>query len=96
MPPQIATLSALAVARQHLGFLDRICHVVRLGASIAAVGEHSGHVEVADGASELLRDVFGDANMSCRLIVGVASLPLGVRSSWRSSSKYNSGGNQVP
>jgi len=41
-------------------------------------GEHSGYVEVADGASELLRDVFGEAKMSCRLIIGVASLPLGV------------------
>jgi hypothetical protein len=75
---RIASLNALAVARQHLGSLDRVRRVVRLGESTATIGEHSGHVEVADGASELMRDVFGDAKMSCRLIVGVASLPLGV------------------
>jgi len=75
---RIAALNAVALARQHLGTLDRVRHVVRLGVAIATTGEHSGQVEIADGASELLRDIFGDAKMSCRLIVGVASLPLGV------------------
>jgi enamine deaminase RidA (YjgF/YER057c/UK114 family) len=75
---RIAALNAVALARQHLGTLDRVRRVVRLGVAIATTGEHSGQVEIADGASELLRDVFGDAKMSCRLIVGVASLPLGV------------------
>jgi enamine deaminase RidA (YjgF/YER057c/UK114 family) len=58
--------------------LDRVRRVVRLGVAIVSAGEHSGHVEVADGASELLREAFGAAKMSCRLIVGVASLMLGV------------------
>ncbi|MBV8356646.1 MAG: RidA family protein, partial [Deltaproteobacteria bacterium] len=75
---RIAALNAVALARQHLGTLDRVRRVVRLGVAIATTGEHSGQVEIADGASELLRDIFGDAKMSCRLIVGVASLPLGV------------------
>ena len=75
---RIAALNALAVARQHLGSLDRVRRVVRLGVSIATIGQPSGHVEVADGASELLKDVFGDAKISCRLIAGIASLPLGV------------------
>jgi len=40
--------------------------------------EHSGQVDIADGGSELMRDVFGEANMSCRLIFGVSRLPVGV------------------
>lgn len=59
MPPPIAALNALAVAWQHLGSLDRVSRVVRLGVSIVSIGKHSGHVEAADRASELLREVFG-------------------------------------
>lgn len=74
---RLATLNALAVARQHLGTLDRISKVVRLGVAIATNGDVRNHPRVADGASELLRDVFGDDKISSRLVVGVASLPLG-------------------
>jgi enamine deaminase RidA (YjgF/YER057c/UK114 family) len=35
-------------------------------------------VRIADGASELLRDIFGEDKMSSRLVFGVANLPLGV------------------
>jgi enamine deaminase RidA (YjgF/YER057c/UK114 family) len=45
--------------------------------SIAATAWFTDHVKVADAASELLRDVLGEATLSCRLVVGVASLPLG-------------------
>jgi enamine deaminase RidA (YjgF/YER057c/UK114 family) len=73
-----AALNALAVARKHLGTLDRVSRVVRLGVFIATDGDVREHPRVADGASELLRDVFGDDKISSRLVVGVASLPLGV------------------
>lgn len=73
-----ATLNALAVARQHLGTLDRVSKVIRLGVSIATEGDVRDHPRVADAASELLCEVFGDDRMSSRLVVGVASLPLGV------------------
>jgi enamine deaminase RidA (YjgF/YER057c/UK114 family) len=73
-----AALNALAVARKHLGTLDRVTKVVRLGVSIATDGDVREHPRVADAASELLRDVFGDDKLSTRLIFGVASLPLGV------------------
>jgi len=75
---RIAALNALAVARQHLGSLDRVSRVVRLAVSIATWGDFSAHVKVADSASELLRDIFGAERTSSRLIFGVASLPLGV------------------
>jgi enamine deaminase RidA (YjgF/YER057c/UK114 family) len=73
-----AALNALAVAREHLGTLDGITKVVRLGVSIATEGDVRDQPRVADAASELLRDVFGDDKVSSRLVYGVASLPLGV------------------
>jgi enamine deaminase RidA (YjgF/YER057c/UK114 family) len=73
-----AALNGLAVARAHLGTLDRVSRVVRLGVSIATDGDVPDQPRVADAASELLRDVFGAEMMSSRLVVGVASLPLGV------------------
>jgi enamine deaminase RidA (YjgF/YER057c/UK114 family) len=73
-----AALNVLAVARQHLGSLDRISRVVRLGVYIATAADFSDHVTVADAASELLREVLGDDKMSSRLVFGVENLPLGV------------------
>jgi enamine deaminase RidA (YjgF/YER057c/UK114 family) len=73
-----AALNVLAVARQHLGSLDRISRVVRLGVYIATARDFSDHVTVADAASELLRDILGKDKMSTRLVFGVESLPLGV------------------
>jgi enamine deaminase RidA (YjgF/YER057c/UK114 family) len=75
---RLAALNALAIVRQHLGSLDRVSRVVRLGVSIATWGDFSDHVKVADSASELMGDIFGAEKTSSRLILGVASLPLGV------------------
>jgi enamine deaminase RidA (YjgF/YER057c/UK114 family) len=74
---QIATLNALAVARQHLGSLDRVTRIVRLGVSVATSGDVRDQPKVADAASELLQEVFGKEKNPCRLVYGVASLPLG-------------------
>lgn len=74
---QLAALNVLAVARKHLGSLDRITRVVRLGVSVATFGDVRDQPKVADAASELLQDVFGKDKTPCRLVYGVASLPLG-------------------
>ncbi len=74
---RLAALNALAVARQHLGSLDKVTRIVRLGVSMATVGDVREHPKVADGASELLQDVFGRNKNPTRLVYGVASLPLG-------------------
>ncbi len=74
---RLAALNGLAVARRHLGSLDRVTRVVRLGVSVAASGDVRDHPRVADAASELLGEVFGKARSPCRLVYGVASLPLG-------------------
>ena len=73
-----AALNVLSVAREHLGSLDRVSRVVRLGVYIATGGEPIDLVAVADGASELLRDVLGSDKLPVRLVFGVANLPLGV------------------
>jgi enamine deaminase RidA (YjgF/YER057c/UK114 family) len=72
-----AALNVLALTKKKLGSLNRVTHVVRLGVYIAATPEFTDHPKIADAASELLRDVFGDETISSRLVFGVASLPLG-------------------
>ena len=74
---RLAALNVLAVARQHLGSLDKVTRVVRLGVSVATSGDVRDQPKVADAASELLQDVFGTNKSPCRLVYGVASLPLG-------------------
>jgi enamine deaminase RidA (YjgF/YER057c/UK114 family) len=74
----LAALNGLAVARAHLGSLDQVTRVVRLGVSVATSGDVRDQPKVADGASEVLQEVFGKEKSPCRLVYGVASLPLGV------------------
>jgi enamine deaminase RidA (YjgF/YER057c/UK114 family) len=74
---RLAALNVLAVARQHLGSLDNVTRIVRLGVSVATSGDVRDQPKVADAASELLQDVFGTDKSPCRLVYGVASLPLG-------------------
>jgi enamine deaminase RidA (YjgF/YER057c/UK114 family) len=74
---RLAACNALAVARQHLGSLDRVTRIVRLGVSVATSGDVRDQPKVADGASELLQDIFGKDKNPSRLVIGVASLPLG-------------------
>jgi len=73
-----AALSGLAAAQQHLGSLDRISRIIRLSVFIATYGDFFDQPKVADGASDLLRDVFGSHGLPARLVIGVASLPLGM------------------
>jgi enamine deaminase RidA (YjgF/YER057c/UK114 family) len=73
-----AALSALAAAKEHLGSLDRITRVVRVGVFMATHGDFFDQPRVADGVSDLFRDVFGNDKLSTRLVIGVASLPLGM------------------
>jgi enamine deaminase RidA (YjgF/YER057c/UK114 family) len=71
-------LSALAAARQHLGSLDRITRVVRLGVFIATSGDFIEQPKVADAVSDLFEDIFGAEKRPVRLVIGAASLPLGM------------------
>ena len=73
----VAGLNALAVAREHLGSLDKVTRVIRLGVLVATAGDVRDQPKVADAASDLLQDVFGKDKNPCRMVYGVASLPLG-------------------
>jgi enamine deaminase RidA (YjgF/YER057c/UK114 family) len=73
---RLAALNGLAVARKYLGSLDRVRRVVRLGVSVATSGDVRDQPKVADAASDLLERVFGKDKNPCRLVYGVASLPL--------------------
>jgi enamine deaminase RidA (YjgF/YER057c/UK114 family) len=74
---RLAALNVLAVAKKHLGSLDKVTRIVRLGVSIATSGDVRDQPKVADAASELLQEVFGKEKSPCRSVYGVASLPLG-------------------
>lgn len=73
---EIATLSALSAIKTHLGSLDKVTGVAKLGVYIATAGDFRDHPKVADGASDLLAKVFGTEMLSGRVVLGVASLPL--------------------
>ena len=75
---RLAALNALAIAKEHLGSLDRVTRVVRLGISLVTTAEFREHPKVADAASELLVSLFGADKTSTRLVFGMASLPVGV------------------
>jgi enamine deaminase RidA (YjgF/YER057c/UK114 family) len=72
-----ATLNALSAAKAHIGSLDRVTRVVGVKVYLATHGDFYNQPIVADAASELLRDVFGEDKMSVRSVLGVAALPLG-------------------
>jgi enamine deaminase RidA (YjgF/YER057c/UK114 family) len=71
-----AALNLLAAAKEHLGSLDKVTRVVRLGVFIATHGDFSDLPRVADAVSDLFRDLFGSEKLPVRLVIGVASLPL--------------------
>lgn len=70
-------LMLLAQLQAALGSLDRVEQVVKLGAFISSVASFTDQPKVANGASELMAEVFGDAGKHARSAVGVPVLPLG-------------------
>jgi enamine deaminase RidA (YjgF/YER057c/UK114 family) len=74
---RLAALNSLALARQHLGSLDKVARVVRLTVTLATTPDFVDHAKVADGASELLASLFGAERAPTRMVSGVASLPAG-------------------
>ena len=73
---RIASLNALAAAKQHLGDLDRIKKLVKLTVLIATTEQFVDHARVADGASNLFVQIFGPEAGHVRLVYGVQSLPI--------------------
>ena len=71
-----AALNALAAAAGVAGGLDRIARVVKVTCFVASAPGFTGQAQVANGASELLIEVLGDAGRHARSAVGMAVLPL--------------------
>lgn len=69
-------LMVLAQAKAALGTLDRIARVVKLGVFVSSAAAFTGQPRVANGASELMVRLFGDAGRHARSAVGVPVLPL--------------------
>jgi enamine deaminase RidA (YjgF/YER057c/UK114 family) len=72
-----AAVQALAALRGALGSFDDVEVIAQLTVFVAATPAFTEHPKVANGASELLADVLGEAGQHARAAVGVASLPLG-------------------
>ena len=70
-------LMILAQLRAALGSLDRIERIVKLGAFVSSTADFTDQPKVANGASELMATLFGDAGKHARSAVGVPVLPLG-------------------
>ncbi len=75
---QLCAINVLAQLKAAIGDLDRVTRCLKLGVFINAAPDYTQQPEVANGASDLIAAVFGDAGKHARAAVGVGSLPRGV------------------
>lgn len=73
---RIAALNALAAAAQVAGGVDAITRICKITVFVASAPDFTGQPGVANGASELFGEVFGEQGVHVRSAVGVASLPI--------------------
>ena len=73
---QQCALNAIAAVKSIVGELSEVKRVVKVVAFVASTPDFTGQPGVANGASELLGKVFGDAGVHARSAVGVPALPL--------------------
>ena len=71
-------LMVLAQVKAALGSLDRVARIVKLGVFVNSAADFTDQPKVANGASDLMQQVFGEAGRHARSAVGVPTLPLGV------------------
>lgn len=69
-------LNALAAVRAEVGDLSAVKRIVKVVAFVASTPDFTGQPQVANGVSELLGEVFGEAGRHARSAVGVSVLPL--------------------
>lgn len=72
-----AALQSLSALREALGSFDPLSGIAQVTVYVASVPDFAEHPAVANGASDLLVDVLGEAGRHARVAVGVSSLPLG-------------------
>ena len=74
---KVCAINALAALKGALGDLDRITGIVRVGVFVASDANFDGQAGIANGASDLLVELFGDRGRHARAAVGSVALPLG-------------------
>ena len=74
---RLCAIMLLAQIRAALGSLDRVERIVKLGVFVNSAGAFTDQPKVANGASELMEQVFGESGRHARSAVGVPVLPLG-------------------
>lgn len=73
---RICALNALAAIDAEIGSLDRITRIVKVSVYVASTPDFTQQPVVANGASLLLGELFGDAGIHARSALGVPVLPL--------------------
>jgi enamine deaminase RidA (YjgF/YER057c/UK114 family) len=73
---QQCALNAIAAIKAEIGDLSLVKRIVKVVVFVASNPDFTGQPKVANGASELFGEVFGDAGVHARSAVGVAALPL--------------------
>lgn len=73
---RVCTLNAIAAAADAAGGVDHLAQVLKVVVYVASHDGFTDQHKVANGASELLKDIFGDAGKHARAAVGMAELPL--------------------
>jgi enamine deaminase RidA (YjgF/YER057c/UK114 family) len=73
---RVAVLNALAAVAEVTGGIDQVARIVKMVVFVAGAPGFTGHPQVANGASDVLGQIFGGAGEHARSAVGVASLPL--------------------
>ena len=72
---RLATINGLAGAVSVIGSIDNVTQVVRITGYVNGAPGFNQPSQVINGASELLRDIFGDAGIAARSAIGLAELP---------------------
>jgi enamine deaminase RidA (YjgF/YER057c/UK114 family) len=75
---RLVTLNILATLKQELGDLVAVKRVVKLLVMVNATPEFQDHPKVADGSTDLLVKLYGDAGRPARSAVGMGSLPFDI------------------
>jgi len=75
---RLCAINALAALAQAAGGLNNVVRILKVTGYVASPAGFCGQPAIVNGASELLKEVFGEAGEHARAAVGVAELPLGV------------------
>lgn len=73
---QVCALNCLSVIKNEIGNLDNIEKIIKLTVFVSCADEFINHPQIANGASDLIKEIFGENGKHVRSAVGVAALPL--------------------